>query len=276
MKKRLWSTWPTRLVEKFNSYSGLATAGGTIITVAGLNLDTPGAKAITGFGILLFLISFCYSIYKSIPKKLVHPSELVGKNIAISELELIYPKILSLAIVGPSQAGKTTLKDRITFTTSEDIRTQSTSAHIVSLQTSPAKYIALLDGGGEQYAHQFKLIETCDCALLMLDHNKSDHEIEVSEARLIEHEEFLRQLRNYLDDQGCAPKKWIKILINKYDLWKDASDEQRALIESMRHQQLTLWREGNRATQFEAIEHSNENPTFTARLVTRLIQSTTN
>lgn len=48
----------------------------------------------------------------------------------------------------------------------------------------PPTHIAILDGGGERYSHQFELAEQCQCLCVVVDHNSSDSDAEVDLLRL--------------------------------------------------------------------------------------------
>jgi hypothetical protein len=177
--------------------------GGIAIGAGGLTfLAGAAALALSGVGTVIVSLAVGYALVKGIPRALKRPEELVDHIVGIDELSDVSPAIPKLSIIRPSQTGKTTLKHRLSFDFSPLVRTQQITAKVVSLQTTPPRYIAILDGGGERYPQQFKLAEVCDCLCVVLDHNISDTDLAVSAARLSEHKAFLKQIRHHLDERA--------------------------------------------------------------------------
>jgi len=273
--KRKWSIWPGRTAAELNSVSGVAGVGGAAVGIAGWSLlaGTP-ALVLTSFGSFVMVAAFGYAVYKGFPPVLRRPEELVGQIVTIKELDFISPKITTLAIIGPSKAGKTTLKDRLTFSVSGYVRTQDVTAHIVALQTTPPTFMAILDGGGEKYAQQFKIAESCDCLCAIIDHNASDTDASVDPQRLLEHEAFLKQIRHYLDENNSAPKRWVQFLVNKHDLWANASAGEQADLTKFCTDEVGRWRQGNRAARIEIANHSNSDASDISGFVDLLKRTT--
>ncbi len=193
--KRKWTAWGGRLREELNGVSGIAGVGGTVITVASLAVFTGAAAVAIGTGgAVLAFGAVGYAMYKAVPPRLRKPEDVVNRTVGLHELNEVNPPILKLAIIGPSRAGKTTLKSRLSFQATPTERTQSVDAYVVSVPSSPLSYLAVLDGGGEKFAQQFKIAEPCDFLCVILDHNQSDVEISVSSERLNEHAAFLKQV----------------------------------------------------------------------------------
>lgn len=126
---------------------------------------------------------------------------------------------------------------------------------------------------GERYSHQFELAEQCQCLCVVVDHNSSDSDTEVDLLRLNRHREFSRQIRNYLDDVSAARKTWVRILINKHDLWGTLSSDKQQVISDFYAEELDFWRQGNRAASIEALVFSNEDASDVARFVEKLKQT---
>jgi hypothetical protein len=114
--KRRWAQWPSRIAEELNGVSGVAGVGGGIMgigswTLLGGNM----ALMLAATGTVITIGAFGYAIYKAVPPLMKRPEDLVGRNVSLDELKDIFPRITSLAIIGPTQAGKTTLKHRLSF-----------------------------------------------------------------------------------------------------------------------------------------------------------------
>lgn len=274
---RRWMKWPGRAAEELNSVSGVAGLGGSVVGLAGWSLAAGGlATALTYGGALIVIASVGVAIVRSLPSVIKRPEDLVGKTISLAEVDDISPQIMTLAVVGPSMVGKTTLKDRLSFADSANIRTQDTSAYIASFQTSPPTHIAILDGGGERFSHQFKLAEQCQCLCVVVDHNSSDSDAELDLQRLDRHREFSRQIRQHLDDASAIRKTWVRILVNKHDLWGTLSMDKQKVISDFYTEELVFWRQGNRAASIEVLVFSNEDASDVARFVEKLKQTATN
>ncbi|WP_460063109.1 hypothetical protein [Pseudomonas sp. H2_H09] len=271
---RRWKEWPGRAVGELNIVSGVATFGGCVASLAGWLLATgPFATVLTYGGILIIAFSIGIAIVRSTPPIIKRPEDLVGKTIPLSEVKNISPAIMTLAVVGPSMVGKTTLKDRLSFADSGNVRTQAVSAYIANFQTSPPTHIAILDGGGELYSHQLELAEYCQCLCVVIDHNSSDSDAEVDVDRLAKHREFSKQIRQHLDKVSGVRKTWVRLLINKHDLWGTLSSDKQQLISDFYTEELDLWRQGNRAVSTESLVFSNEDASDVARFVEKLKQT---
>jgi hypothetical protein len=269
--KRRWAQWPSRIAEELNGVSGVAGVGGGIMgigswTLLGGNM----ALMLAATGTVITIGAFGYAIYKAVPPLMKRPEDLVGRNVSLDELKDIFPRITSLAIIGPTQAGKTTLKHRLSFDVAPPTRTQQASAYVTSLQTTPPRYIAILDGGGERYPQQFKLAEICEYLCIVIDHNISDTDPAVDQSRLHDHEAFLKQIRHHLDESNAPTKQWIHFLANKHDLWKCAAPEQRLSFDSFCKNEIEKWKLGRFAKTVDLYEHSNDIPNDIARFMALL------
>ena len=267
-KRRRWAEWPKRAAEEFNSVSGVAGLGGAAVGVAGWSL-LAGAPALmfTGFGTVITLAAFGLALYRSMPVASRSTNELVGTVLSISELAGLHPSPMTFAIVGPSMSGKTTLRNRLSFIAPLPTRTQSVNAQIVALQTAPPTLIAILDGGGEKFAQQFDLAAKCEYLCLVIDHNSSDSETKVDLARLQQHAEFMKQVRHFLDENRLPPKKSIRILVNKKDLWQRASAADQDILKRFQDDELQHWKQGLRSRDIAVQPHSNDNSVDVALLV---------
>jgi hypothetical protein len=255
---RRWRQWPGRTVQELNGVSGVAGLGGIAIGAGSFAVLTGAAAlALTGVGAVIVGGAAVYAAVRGIPPVLRPAEELVGQTVELQQLEDVYPPIPKLAIIGPSQAGKTTLRNRLSFDVSQLTRTQHITCYVTSLQTSPPKYLAILDGGGERFAQQFKLAEVCDYLCVVIDHNVSDSDSEIDKDRLAEHEEFLRQVKHYLDESHSREKLWVHFLINKHDLWVSETAKQRNKLDAFGRSETEKWRQAKRAKRVDYRPHSN-------------------
>lgn len=222
MPRRKWNTWPTRFGKALTETSGIVGLAGIAISAAGAIFAAPvilGAGGVTIGGALL------YAGYRGIPPELKSASELVGTSVPIQVLDEIDHPILKLGIVGSSQSGKTTFLQQVLQQPPETTRTHKVYAAIVALQTTPVTYIALIDGDGEQFAHQFEVVENADFILIFLDHNLGDANVAKSKERIDEHDRFIKQLEFHLKQRKQIAR--VHLVLNKRDLWEKSksSDE---------------------------------------------------
>jgi hypothetical protein len=231
------------------------------------------AIALTGVGALIAVGAFGYAIVKALPPRMRLADDLVGQTISTGELANIFPAIRTLAIIGPTRAGKTTLKNRLSFDPKPASRTQHVSAYVMSLQTSPPTHIAILDAGGESFPQQFKLAELCQYLCIVIDHNISDTDTTIRPSRLSDHTSFLRQIRHHLDEVNATQKLWIHFLLNKHDLWTLEPPERRQLLVAFCSNEVEQWRQGNRAKVVDSRPHSNDDPTDVAEFMALLKRS---
>lgn len=271
-KKRRWELWIPLIIGKINGISGLVTVLGTALAFASSIMpDKTTEKNVLIVGIVLIALSLIYVVFTAIPPYFRRAEDLVGKAIDISELDSIYPPILTMAIVGYTQAGKTTLKNRLSVKVAEQNRTQSVTAFIISMQMTPPKYIAIFDGGGEQFSQQFEISKSADCLCFVLDHNISDVDTKIDQKRLHDHTDFLNQVRWHLIHAKCARKKWISILINKRDLWEKADALEKIDFEAYCDNEVNMWKSGNFAESVNSYPYSNENSNDIAKFMSQIV-----
>jgi len=257
---------PGRFANELNGVSGIAGVGGTAIGIAGWTaLAGTAGTILMSSGLAISVFAFGYAIVKAIPPTFKRSEDLIGNPISMEVLGEIDPPVFTLAIVGPSRAGKTTLKNRLSFRPRTDQRTQSITAQIVPIANVPKGYIAILDGGGEQFVQQFKICEKADCICIVLDHNETSEEQNVDNDRIRQQKEFLKQIRYHLTSAGCRPKKWIHLLLNKRDLWEKSPDT--SLMIDFVESELEDWKNGRYSNETELFFHSNESGDDIARLM---------
>ncbi len=273
MQRRNWRSWPGRIAEELNGVGGVSGIGGAILGAAGLTFFAgPTAIALATFGGIWFIGSAGYAVYQAVPPVRWRPEDRVGQIIPLSDLQNAHPAIPTLAILGLGQAGKTTLRNRLSFDAGRVDRTQSITAYIASLPTTPPKYLAILDGGGERWAQQFKIAEISDYVCIVVDHSISDDDVRVNDERVAAHAEFLKQVRHHLDESAAQKKGWVKLLLNKRDLWERASADEQARLIELGVSELEKWRQG-RAQSATSARFSNERPNDVAELMTFFRQS---
>lgn len=272
---RRWSEFPSRFKENLDSTSAIAGIGGAGLGAAGWGvLPPPFTLIAVGVGGVITVSALGYSAFKAIPPKLVDASEMVGRTIPLSELERISEKLPIIAIIGPSKAGKTTLRNRLSFIRKTTERTNNVTAQIVALPIAPTRYVAVLDGGGHVYQQQFTLAELCDHLCIVLDHNPSDISIEPEDERIIRHREFLEQVSNSIREYREAKLTSLFFLWNKRDLWEQADSDSLMKFTEFKEETIKDWRQANFASELGESMHSNELPDDVAQVVERLIEIT--
>jgi len=275
LPKRRWVKWPGRTAQELNGVAGVAGLGGIAVGASSLAFLGSAALALTGVGTIFVVGAVGYAVVKAFPPRVLSPDELVGKVVDLNTLQNVSPAIRTLAIIGPGKAGKTTLRNRLAFDATPVTRTQQITAYVVSLQTAPVSYLAILDGGGERFAQQFKLAEMCDYLCIVVDHNTSDSEIAVDQSRIAEHDVFLKQIWHHLDESNAPQKLWIHVLINKHDLWKNTMPEQQAALVKFFKDEIDKWNQGRRAKKADFRSHSNDVPNDIAAFMDLLKQTAT-
>ncbi|WAF75210.1 GTPase domain-containing protein [Aeromonas dhakensis] len=191
---------------------------GIAISAVGTTISAPNVLY-AGFATVFFAVII--AAYCSFPPKLKSASEFVGHDISIDVLHDIFPPILKVGIIGSTQSGKTTFLRQVLQQDSETTRTNKVYASIVALQTTPTKYIALLDGDGEQFSQQFKVAEHADLLLIFLDHSLGSVSTQKSKNRIEEHDKFIKQLIFHIKNGRI---KRAHVLLNKRDLWEATDD----------------------------------------------------
>ncbi|NQY21464.1 MAG: 50S ribosome-binding GTPase [Campylobacteraceae bacterium] len=185
---------------------GLVGAG--ISIAASMPLFTIGTGAIAGGSIL-------YAGFKSKPKKLLSHQETLNKTILFNELNNIEP-LTKVGLVGVTKVGKSTLIKSMQCELPPRTRTEELFATILSvLHTN--KYIALIDGPGQELSQQFEIIDNVDILLMIIDHNVEDKN-NAKISRIEEQKDFFDQILKYINRKNYH--KRIHILVNKEDKWK--------------------------------------------------------
>lgn len=271
MRKRKWSQWPARVARELNGVSGLASIGGIGVGAGSLTF-LAGAEALvlTGIGAITVTGAVIYAVYNAVPPPAQRPEDLVGKKVDLDQLTNVIPPIRRVSIIGVSQAGKTTLRGRLAVDTSSPGRTQHMTAQVISLQTAPPTFVAVLDGGGERYPQQFKIAEMCDFLCIVIDHNESDADASIDPKRLSEHKAFLAQVRHHLDQVGKGPITQVHCLINKHDLWMNAPAKKQSELVAFCAEETKKWKLGKNAVDADFKAHSNEKPNDVADFMSLL------
>ena len=270
-KKRRWSEWPRKIREELNSVASVVGVGGIVIAVAGEFFQTGNARLVLVIvGGVIAIGAVVYAIRKAMPPTMRNASNLVGDTLDLTELDNIFPPIRKLAIVGLTSTGKTTLKNRLQFQPPPNERTQAARATIVSIPTKPVTYLAVLDGGGENYSQQFKIAESADHLCLVIDHNRSDNDPKVSNERKEETKEFMTRIREHLRETESPQKIWIEVLVNKKDLWEAPPNKDRETFIDFVNEETEKWKDGNFSKDVRMKPHSNQNADDVARFMDRL------
>ncbi|ARE85039.1 small_GTP: small GTP-binding protein domain protein [Roseovarius mucosus] len=257
--RRRWRDFPGRLKKELEGTSAIAGVGGVGLGAAGWGiLPPPFTFLFVGVGGAITLSVLAYAGYRAIPPKLLDPGDLVGNEIDLDELENRIQKIGKVAIIGRSQAGKTTLRNRLKFDVAKTVRTEELEATVIALPTAPVQFVALLDGDGTKYRQQLVMAEVCDFLIIILDHNSSDEDRTFDEDRVAKHKEFLEQVSNSISKYRAEKLRKIMFLWNKRDLWQRAEAEDSAKFEEFTASVFKKWSESNFAETVVQQPHFNE------------------
>jgi len=247
---RRWKTWPQRFGKALTETGGVVGLVGIGISAVGATVATPIVIGVGGATVGGALV---YAACRGIPPKMLSATDLVGIIIPLEALDRIDPPILKLGIVGYTQSGKSTFLKNALQKVPEVERTDKVYAVVITLQTSPPTYVALLDGDGEQLPQQFEVAENADFLLVFVDHNYGDDTTAKSKARIGEHNSFLKQLEFYIKKREPLPR--LHIVLNKRDLWeksKNANDLQEWFSDHVRQ-----WKKVRIAENITSDVHSN-------------------
>jgi hypothetical protein len=219
-----WKKFFKNYYEIFREQGTIISLLSTVVALTGVYLDT-AFVLYSGIGFLALIFFYC--AYKSYPPVMPSAADLIGEAITLDQISEIDPPVSCFAIIGITQSGKSTFLNHVRQNSEKPNRTNELYAEIVTLQKSPPAYIALLDGDGNQYPHQFKLAGMADILLVFIDHNSGDSKTNVSLDRKKKHSEFLEQLeyylKDYFEDKKSLSIKHVHFLLNKRDLWENSS-----------------------------------------------------
>ncbi|NDW47050.1 GTPase domain-containing protein [Ruegeria sp. PrR005] len=257
--RRRWKEFPVRLKKELEGTSAIVGVGGFGLGAAGWGiLAPPFTFIVVGVGGVITLAALGYAGYRAIPPKLVDPSALVGSELDLDELENRVQKIGKVSIIGRSQAGKTTLKNRLKFNVEKTVRTEELEATVIALPTAPVQFVAILDGDGTKYRQQLAMAEACDFLIIILDHNSSDEENSFDEGRCAKHSEFLEQVSNSISKYRSERLRKILFLWNKRDLWQRSDAQNLKRFEEFTASVFKKWSESNFSETVMQRTHSNE------------------
>lgn len=252
MPRRKWTTWPRRFNRALGRTSGIVGVVGLTFAAVGASVSAPVLLVLGG---LTACGSLLYAGVQGIPPKLISAEELVGTDVPFTILEEIDKPILKLGIVGYTQSGKTTFLRTALHQPSSEERTNDMYARVLTLQTKPTTYVALLDGDGEQYPQQFAVAENADFLLVFIDHNDGNDKTAKSNSRIEEHNRFLEQLEYYIRNRRRLLR--LHIVLNKRDLWENSKSAEELKEWLLDHVQ--RWERANIADTITSDIHSNRN-----------------
>lgn len=266
MPSRRWGKWPREFSSELNSASGAMGIAGLALSAVAVVATPAIAPFVLAAGGITVVGSLGWAAVRSIPKRLERPENLIGRRLLISDLESVEPRPVRMGVVGPTMAGKTTLLDHVRQHPADGNRTEEVYAVIVALPLAPPSYVALLDGAGAEYVQQFKVGETADLLVVVLDHNQANDNEAVDQIRLNLHDGFLDQLRSYLKQRPAGAIRQMHFLLNKQDLWSKGIGE--AALKRWFSHQVDEWRRSGVANKVTSGCHSNRD----ASSVTAFIQ----
>lgn len=259
MPKRMWKRMPGRLRTEFNEVGGYLGVIGTFLAVVPLVVDKPLENLLVMPFVLIsafvFVLLCGVALTRAWPPRLLQLAEVYERALTIDDLGRVDPPPLRIGIVGPSHSGKTTLMRGVADLPPLKERTVGVSARVVGISTMPDQPVALIDGGGQFYADQFKVAEAAQVLVIILDHNPSDTEQRLSTDRLTEHEQFATQLQKHLS--SGAKKRMVILLGNKSDIWGELSSADKATFEVFLRKLHEPWKSSALCDECVLMIHSN-------------------
>jgi len=252
MAKRNLSQWPKNAVKSLNNAGAFFGVAGILTGVVGA---VAAAPIVIAAGVGTVVVSLGYAAYVSFPEKQVDPQSNVGKKISLKDLQNLSENVLTFGIFGAASSGKSTFLEH-SITSNQNVPvTHDTYATIVSLQTTPPRVIALVDGDGKAFSQQFSVVKNSNALFVFLDHNDGNTDKTILDSRVNVHNEYLNQLNNYLRDESLPKFELIHFILNKRDLWELSQDKQNLIGWFNRIE--TEWRAKNYAKRITTSFHSN-------------------
>jgi len=187
---------------------------------------------------------------------------LSGDKISLDFLKSKLSFLKRISILGIGNVGKTTLVENICRNENQNTLTQGSGAFVTNFSGKSSKYAAMLDASGQSMALQNDIALEANILIILLDHNSSDKDRKINQARMDRHDDFLSLLKDRLETRGHSPL-WIHFLLNKDDLW--------ANLKKTEKQRLTVWFEKH-VTSFKSsfprteVSHSNHSNSKTGNL----------
>ncbi len=178
---------------------------------------------VTFFMFLVSILIFVLIIIKSIPEVKQFTRTLINKNIDIIKIGHLYPKPKLIGIIGISNAGKSTLINKIRQSNNIPKRTTSNTCFIILDRNKHNSYLAILDGPGDNFPNQTEIIAKSDILILMVDHNLNESEIGVDNQRISKLTDYNFQYKNSIVKEGREIMQ-VHLLLNKKDQWDNNDD----------------------------------------------------
>jgi GTPase SAR1 family protein len=217
------------------------------------------------------LIAFVVEICKSFPVVFLSFHNKVGGSVSLEELENFLQKPKFIGVIGRQNVGKTTFVDACVGRKYENQSTDKPYARIVALpNTSPTKYVALIDTVGSSDSSQFRIQSMSDSLVLFLDHSESTNSNRHSKERLKNHEYLVNQLIKAHDHNARQTK--VAIFCNKSELWSSRLVDSSAMDELAGKIRTTLMQSGKYQVVETINRHSNTETKDIAFAMSRLGQ----
>lgn len=239
----------------------MAQSEGGALTIAGFYTQGVARWVFIGAGLLIILPTVGLAIIRAIPPRLVSPAQVEGIELFIDDLNSIDPPVATVGIIGPEKSGKTTLRNLLLQTpTAQDI-TQRVTAHVSSIIKNPTTFLAILDGRGEAYAHQFEIAENASILCVLMDHHLVDGQTTLSPERLEGHRQFGKQVREHLSGRWTKrmPTNSLRVhvLLNKKDEWAKAGPADTQTLMDLLNNEQAQWRALRWVDTVTGSPHSN-------------------
>jgi hypothetical protein len=223
-----------------------------------------GAEAgpwILWVGIILICVPLIYVFVLALLSypPILSPDQIIGRKLTLTELKSLTPDCVKIALIGVGFVGKTTLLEYLTALDQTNAETKSPEMVIFQV-APPVRTLVYLDAAGEDLTQQFEIMDHADLLVLLLDHNKPEGGITISDDRMIKQghnvDQLVRKIRR-LEREG-NPVLAIHVLRNKQDMWSQSSTVEIQKLLAWFTQQLEKVRDVMPEDTVSDADHSNE------------------
>lgn len=183
------------------------------------------------FFVVLFL--YCFIQSQIVYVKVNFKNDDYSKLYSYKDLELYKGIIPIVAILGLSRVGKTTLVESMFYEKAKNQRTQKITGRLKHIQDK--KNALIYDMSGENNIQINDVLQFSDCIIFLLDHNESNIDRVVDNARIKDNVKLINNLCTSYNEKIKDKNLPTLFLINKTDLsrgvnlhelyYKDAIDK---------------------------------------------------
>lgn len=222
---RNWNGFLGKLKSTYSGFGSSLTVIGFIMILIGVVYPDNSFPYLLQFGLGSIFIIGLVCLYIARPDKVTKIDKYKDKHIPIMEINQIHPLPFKIGVVGCSSSGKTTFLNKVNFNREQLNRTNEIYAAPFKLPSRLSKdgcNLVVVDGDGKNQSQQFDIMNHVDFLVVFFDHNESNTDASVVDARLEEHEKFMEQMLFHI--KKCKQLKYVHLVFNKHDLWGNSSE----------------------------------------------------